>query len=223
MKSAQLLFAVTMVLTGFAFAEVPQEMDGMPLLFSDDFENGTDKWEMTDPKAWKAEDDGGEKVLALKRGSMYEPEVRSPKSIAEVKDLNVSDFVMEVRVKQTGKEYGHRDMCFFFNKVDATHFYYAHIATEADDHANSIFLVNNEPRVSIAKERTDGTDWGSDYHIVRIKRDTEKGTIEVFYDDMDKPIMVAEDKHFTSGTLGVGSFDDTGNFDYVRIWGKKAE
>jgi hypothetical protein len=83
--------------------------------------------------------------------------------------------------------------------------------------------VNDAPRVSIATERTDGTDWGSAYQIVRIKRDATKGTIEVYFNDMDKPVMTAEDTHFTTGTIGVGSFDDVGNFDYVRVWGKKAE
>ena len=102
---------------------------------------------------------------------------------------------------------------------DPSHFYYVHIAAKADAHANSIFIVNGKPRVSIATERTDGTDWGTDYHDVRIVRNCATGAIKVHYDDMDKPVMRAQDDTFKTGRLGFGSFDDTGNIDDVLIWG----
>jgi hypothetical protein len=134
--------------------------------------------------------------------------------------MKVSEFVLEAKVKQTGREYGHRDLCLFFGYNDPSHFYYVHMATKSDPHANSIFLVNGAPRVSIAKERTDGTAWDDQYHTVRVVRNPQSGLIQVFRDDMTKPIMSAEDKTFVSGGVGVGSFDDTGHFDDIRIWGK---
>jgi len=81
--------------------------------------------------------------------------------------------------------------------------------------------VNDAPRVSIAKERTAGTQWTEGYHTMRIIRKVDSGLIQVFFDDMSKPIMMAEDKTFTTGTIGFGSFDDVGNFDDIRIWAKK--
>jgi hypothetical protein len=201
---------------------IPKEQKGLPLVFTEDFEHGGDHWEFTDAAAWKVADENGNHALSLFAESKYEPKVRSPKNIAWIKDLNVSDFVLEARLKQTGREYGHRDLCLFFGHKDPTRFYYVHLATKADEHANSIFLVNDAPRVSIAQERTDGTQWGTDYHHVRIERDTQSGTIVVFFDDMTKPVMKATDKTFTSGGIGLGSFDDVGNFDEVRVWGKKA-
>jgi hypothetical protein len=33
--------------------------------------------------------------------------------------------------------------------------------------------------------------------------------------------MTAIDKTFTKGQVGVGSFDDTGNFDQVLVYGEK--
>jgi len=204
-----------------AEAKVPQEMNGLPLVFVEDFSGGRDRWVATDEKAWKIKDEDGNAVFSLWRSSAYKPPVRSPLSIARVKDVEVSDFVLEVKMKQTGREYGHRDQCVFFGYNDPSHFYYAHIATKADDHANSIFLVNGEPRVSIARERNNGTDWGTGYHNVRIERCAKSGSIKVFFDDMDKPIMVAEDKTFLAGGVGFGSFDDTGKIDDIHIWGKK--
>ncbi|HPK00648.1 MAG TPA: hypothetical protein PKW60_14275, partial [Candidatus Hydrogenedentes bacterium] len=99
-----------------------------------------------------------------------------------------------------------------------------HIATKADPHAHSVFLVNGAPRVSIATQRTEGADWGLDvYHKVRVVRDTASGDIKVFFNDMDTPIMTATDKTFLHGKVGFGSFDDTGNVDNVVLWGKKKE
>jgi hypothetical protein len=194
--------------------------NGLPLVFSDDFESGAKRWTQTDAKAWKVVDEQGNHAYSQFQKSSYSPPVRSPLNMALVKDVQVGDFVLQARMKQTGKEYGHRDMCIFFGYQDPAHFYYVHIATKADAHANSIFIVNGKPRVSIATERTDGTDWGTGYHDVRILRDGTTGAIEVYYDDMNKPIMRARDDTFKTGRLGFGSFDDTGNIDDVVIWGR---
>lgn len=207
-----------LVLVGsMATAEAPA---GYSLAFSDDFEKGSERWTFTDPKAWTMGGEAGAKFLSLTASSDYTPQVRSPKSIARVKELSAEDFIMDVRIQQTGREYGHRDACIFFGYTGPSQFYYVHLATQADDHANSIFLVNNAARVSIAKERTDGTDWAKGYHQIRIKREASSGRIEVFFNDMSKPVMVAEDKTFTSGGFGLGSFDDTADFDDVAIYVK---
>ncbi len=208
-----------MLLGGCASLEKSAERDGMPRVFSEDFANGSGRWVMTDARAWRVEKEGGRHLLSLFGKSAYEPEVRSPRNIARVKNLELGGFVFEVTLRQTGREYGHRDLCLFFGYNDPSHFYYVHMASAADAHAHSIFLVNGAPRVSIAAERTDGIQWGEKFHKVRITRDTASGSIEVYFDDMDTPIMKANDKTFLKGGFGIGSFDDTGNFDRVAIWG----
>jgi hypothetical protein len=112
-------------------------------------------------------------------------------------------------------------MVIVFGYQDPAHFYYVHIATKSDAQANSILIVNGAPRVSIVKERTEGTDWSTGFHDVRVVRNVSTGAIEVYFDDMDKPIMRTEDTTFASGGIGVGSFDDTGNIDDVIVWGKR--
>ncbi|MEW6237458.1 MAG: hypothetical protein AB1656_18910 [Candidatus Omnitrophota bacterium] len=206
----------------FLLSEVSaKELQELPLVFSEDFESGADRWQPLDPNAWMVVDENGNHVYSQFVQSTYEPPVRSPYNISLVKDLSVSDFVWTVKAKQTSRQYEHRDLCFIFGWIDASHFYYAHIAPAADDYANSIFIVNGEPRVSIALERTAGTAWvDGKYHDVRIERNAGKGTIEVFFDNAPNPIMRAVDSHFTAGRLGLGSFDDTGNFDDIRVWGK---
>ena len=199
------------------------DKDDLELVFEEDFESGHDRWRMTDSKAWKLEKDGDNTVLSLHKSSDYRPKVRSPHSIAWIAGLEASDFIFEARLRQMGREYGHRDLCLFFGKESPSRFYYVHMATKADAHANSVFLVNEAPRVSIAKERTDGTDWAQGWHTVRLVREAKSGRIEVYFNDMTKPIMIAEDTHFPSGAIGVGSFDDVGWFDDIKIWAKPAK
>jgi hypothetical protein len=195
--------------------------NGLPLVFFEDFESETGRWAQTDPNVWRIAQENGNHAYSQYRASTYEPPVRSPLNMARIRDMSVSDFVVQARMEQTSREYGHRDMCVFFGYQDPSHFYYAHIATAADDAAHSIHIVNAAPRTPIVRERTQGVDWSTGYHDVRVVRNTTTGSIEVYFDDMDKPVMKAVDKTFGAGGIGFGTFDDTGNIDDVIIWGKK--
>lgn len=226
MISLSLVLFIPIILAGMRGSpeEAPQDMEGLPLLLTEDFSSTLGSWQFTDRAAWKQVEDDGGPALALFQASQYEPPVRSPFNLAVYKDLKVSDFILEVKVKSTSREYGHRDACVAFGWNDQSHFYYVHLAPapRTDPHANSIFLVNNEPRVSIAQDRNDGTTWRDDvYHTIRIKRDSSSGSIVVYFDDMQNPVMQAIDKTFTSGQIGLGSFDDTALFKDLRIWGKQ--
>ena len=176
---------------------------------------------MTDAKAWRFSSSNS---LELAKQSGYKPIVRSPVNIALISDKVFSDFVLEADFLQTGREYGHRDMCIFFGFQTPTNFYYTHIATAADPNAHNIFIVNGKPRTNIAKKTTKGVNWGLGvWHKVRLERTVADGAIRVFFDDMNEPIMIAEDKAFGAGYIGFGSFDDTGMIDNVKIWGTKVE
>lgn len=174
---------------------------------------------MTDAKAWLFSPSNS---LELVKQSQYKPIVRSPVNIALIADKVFEDFVLEADFLQTGREYGHRDMCIFFGFQSPTNFYYTHIATAADPNAHNIFIVNGKPRTNIAKKTTKGVNWGLGvWHKVRLERRGD--SIRVFFDDMSEPIMVAEDKTFAAGHIGFGSFDDTGMVDNIRIRGAKVE
>ncbi len=210
------------VILGVCVAAAGAADDMLPLLFKTDFETGgLDGWKTTDPKIWKIVDSAAGKALALTGVAKYEPKVRSPYSYALVQELTVTDFVLDVRMKSTSRAEPHQDLCLVFGYQDLEHFYYVHLGRRADPHAHSVFLVNNQPRVSIAKERTEGTPWTDGWHHVRLQRTVETGAIAVYFDDMDKPIMKTVDKTFTWGKIGLGSFDNTGLFDDLVIHGRK--
>lgn len=193
-----------------------------PLLYENDFEHGmsVQDFEFTDPSAWRLKDTLGNQSLELFGKSQYAPRVRSPLNIAMMNKVKVRNFVLEVNLRQTGREYGHRDMCLFFGMKDPSNFYYVHMASIADPNAHNIFLVNDEPRRNIAKKTTDGIKWGQDWNTIRIERNVDEGTIKVYFNDMNVPIMEAEDTHFDAGYIGFGSFDDTGMVDNIKIWGE---
>src|SRR5262249_7441210 len=172
-------------------------------------------------KAWKVVKTDKGNVYNQFKTSAYQPPHRSPLNMAIVRDLNVTDFVLQAKVQSTGKDGPHRDMCMFFGYQDPAHFYYVHIAKSADDHANQIFIVDGADRLKISKTTTKGTPWDDSWHTVKIVRVMASGLIEVFFDDMKTPIMTAQDKTFTWGRFGVGSFDDSGNWSDVKLWGTK--
>ena len=230
MKRSNLTCLPLLVLMASLSSHSAEKPAGIPngynLLFAQAFESESSvkDFVFTDPKAWKwsKEENGG--AMELTQQSQYTPAVRSPVNIALIADKVFTDFVLEADLIQTGKEYGHRDMCLFFGFQNPTNFYYTHIATAADDHAHNVFIVKNAPRTKIAKETTKGVNWGLNvWHKVRLERKLSDGTIKVYFDDLAKPIMVAEDKTFGAGGIGFGSFDDTGKLDDIRVWGPSVE
>ncbi|MEM0992833.1 MAG: hypothetical protein AAF847_16865 [Bacteroidota bacterium] len=216
MKTLVILFCCVMV-SHTLFAQ----SDDYPVLYRGDFRSTADlgQFEYSDPAAWRINTQYG--TLELFGVSDYRPPVRSPRNIALLKDMQVGSFVLDMDLKQTGKEYGHRDMCIFFGMKDASNFYYVHLATKADPNAHNIFLVNDEARRNIATKTTSGINWGQDWHRVRIVRYAQSGIIEVYFDDLQTPIMEATDTHFRNGFIGFGSFDDTGMIDNVVLRGER--
>jgi hypothetical protein len=202
--------------------------EGIPadyqLVYSQDFTSpaAINDFVFTDANAWKVSEGDGKTALELVKQSDYKPAVRSPLNIALIKDKVFGDFVVEAQCLQTGKEYGHRDMCVFYGFQSPTQFYYTHIATAADDHAHNCFIVKDAPREKFAKETTKGVNWGLGvWHKVRLERKASEGTVRVWFDDMSKPIMTGEEKTFGPGALGFGSFDDTGKIANIRVWAKE--
>ncbi len=228
MSRCLMILAVVSLLAGTAVAaEKKAEKKGppvtdMPLVFEDDFEKGAKSWEPTDAKAWRITETDDGKVYNQFKNSDYRGPHRSPYNISLVKDVEVTDFVLTVKVQSTNKGAGaHRDMCLFFNYQDPAHFYYVHMGKRPDPHSSQIMIVNEADRKMITNNKTPGIPWDDEWHTIKIARRVSDGTIKIYFDDMKKPVMTAVDKTFTSGRIGIGSFDDNGNWDNFKLYGKK--
>ncbi len=222
-RSLHLTVGLALVLaTAAAADDNPNGRDStLPVLLHEDFESGAARWEPSDPKAWKVIKVDGGHAYSLTKQSDYKPPFRSPVNFALLRDTSVGDFALEARVRSTVKDYAHRDVCVLLGYQDPAHFYYVHFGKKTDDHANQIFIVNGAARRKISTKTTPGTNWNDDWRRVKVVRSVADGAIAVYFDDMNTPAMTATDKTFTNGRVGLGSFDDTADFDDVTLRGKK--
>ena len=123
---------VTIALLAFT-SRAPAGEKQLPLVFEDDFGKGTDRWQPTDPAAWKIVKTTSGQYYSQFQLSKYKPPFRSPLNISLVKDLQVTDFALTAKVLSTGKDGDHRDMCLFFGYQNPSHFYYVHMAKKTDE------------------------------------------------------------------------------------------
>lgn len=170
---------------------------------------------VSDPDAWVKSDKTGR--LDLVRTSKYSPPHRSPVSLAILEGQEWASFELEVQARSTGRVYGHQDLCLIFGYQDPAHFYYVHLAPAPDAHAHNIFLVDGAARRALLPIPEYGLDWGRDWHSLRLVRDGEEGSVAVFVDGAAVPVLETVDLTFPKGAIGVGSFDDTGDFRDMRL------
>jgi hypothetical protein len=225
-RTAFLISAVALFLAlGMRLIWAQHSAPQMPLLAGFDFEDGkTAGWQPHPPDHWQVVRHEGSMVYELIAPG-EQGQVRAPTSWSLISGQDVTSFVFTGRLKCKAEPSNpYRDMCVFFHFQDPTHFYYVHFAARSDEVHNIIGLVNGADRVKINLEpagksvyRLTDTNW----HAFKITYDEASGRIQAYLDDMQAPILTAVDKAIGHGLAGVGSFDDSGYFDDVKLWGKK--
>lgn len=206
------------IFSGILPADDPQQDDAQDnVLFSDDFQRPSKRWEFLDPDTWKMKQHQDNKTIEITdRASAYKPPVRSPGHVALIRDLEVGSFEMNFRVRSTKDTGNHRDCCVFFGYQDDQHFYYAHLGAKPDPHSGQIMIVNEAPRKAITENKR-LTPWDDQWHRVKLTRDLSTGTIKVYFDDMEQPHLEVTDRTFGKGRVGIGSFDDLNEFDDLVV------
>lgn len=196
---------------------------GLSLLAECDFESGSAlDWQPNDPSHWRVVNDGGSMVYELiapgEKGA-----VRAPTSLSLWTGHDVTSFEFSGRVRcHTDPATAVRDMCILFHFQDPTHFYYVHFAASSDEVHNIIGLVDGSDRVKINAEPAGASVFrltDREWHAFKVVCDAETGEIRAYLDDMTKPILTARDQTLGHGLVGVGSFDDTGAFDDLKLRG----
>jgi hypothetical protein len=196
-----------------------------PPLVAYDFEDeAVLGWEPNIPENWIVGLESGTRCYQLLKPGI-QGEVRAPTSWSVLKDFDVSSFVFSGRLQCKAKrDNPHRDMVVLFHYQDPTHFYYVHFSASSDENHNIIALVNGKDRVKINVESPEGSSarlTDLRFHDFKVTCNTETGEIKAYLDDMKAPILTAKDTTLGHGLVGVGSFDDTGSFDDIKLWGKK--
>jgi hypothetical protein len=186
----------------------------------DDFSTGAKSWQPKNPENWTVEMVKGTPAYRLLEPGKQSG-IRKPGSWSVLKDIEVESFQLTVTAQcLTDTVNTRRDICLFFGFQDSTHFYYAHFSAKSDNVHNIIGIVNGADRMKINTEPAGESAamlTNYDWHELRIVRRANTGSIEAFIDDMDTPVMTANDTRFKSGKVGIGSFDDRANFDLVQL------
>jgi len=191
------------------------------LTFQDTFEQGKlSAWEFPFPEDWQILSEGPNLFLHMIRSRP--PGVpRRPLQFALLRGPKVGSFKFRTRLRREG-----RSMIVVYNYVDTLHFNYVHLSvdsgTEQPVH-NGIFLVNGGPRTRIAGMDAEPALPDRDWHTVRIVRDVKAELTEVFMDDSKQPLFSATTPQLACGRVGIGSFDETGDFDDVQLQSNDAE
>jgi hypothetical protein len=180
------------------------------LSFHDSFDSGNlDRWLLPAPADWEIlEGAHGHYLHMVRKGEPGVP--RRPLQYALLKNEPVGSFEFQTRLRREGKS-----MIVVFNYVDTMHFYYTHLSVDRGEKQpvhNGIFIVNGEPRKRIAGISADPALPDTDWHQVRVVRNVQTGSIEVFMDKNSAPLFSVADRTFTCGLVGIGSFDETGDF-----------
>lgn len=183
--------------------------------FHDGFEIGDlTAWQFPYPEDWEILGDPHQHYLHMKRSR--EPGVpRRPLQYALLKNIPVGSFEFQADVRRR-----QRSMIVVFNYVDTLHFYYTHLSVdrgEVQPVHNGIFIVNGEDRKRIAGISGAPALPDGNWHHVRVVRDAGTGSIEVFMDRSVQPLFAVNDETFKCGLIGIGSFDETGDFKNTEL------
>jgi hypothetical protein len=186
-----------------------------PIQFADNFSSGTlDRWQFPHPEDWEIGAEGTQHFLHMLRSR--EPLVpRRPVQFALLPGANVGSFRFQARVRREGSS-----LLMVFNYVDTLHFYYTHLSVDPGAKVavhNGIFIVDGGPRRRIAGIEAAPALPDKNWHNIRIERDIQSGSIRVFVDAEPRPRFSVIDSTFTCGQVGLGSFDETGDFADVRL------
>jgi hypothetical protein len=171
-------------------------------------------WQMDHPEDWEILKDGEIGYLHMKR--MRDPGVpRRPLQFARLKGVDVGSFTLDVKVRRAQKS-----LIVVFNYVDTLHFYYAHVSSDPGSDAlphNGVFIVDGGPRRRIAGAGSQPALPDQAWHGVKVVRDVPSGSIQVSIDQAATPLFTVVDHTFTHGQVGLGSFDETGDFSDFRL------
>jgi hypothetical protein len=179
-------------------------------------------WTVPNASDWKITQENGTPVLDLLVGK--EPPSTLPRRPMQFAIASTPDFgkvMVEADVMPLG-----RSVMIVFAYQDPAHFDYAHLSTDPGTKVavhNGIFHVYGGERVRISSPLGPPSfpvnhRW---YHVV-LTHDGRTGTVNVDVDGKPVPSLRAVDLSLPGGKVGIGSFDETGEFKNVRITGSPA-
>jgi hypothetical protein len=175
-----------------------------------------DDWTIDGSGQWEVRDG----MLVLAKAGVPAGPIRRPAGLAILKSDPLGALTFEVDLRSEEPEtLLVRDVELIVDWQSPTRFYYVHLAAKTDPVHNGIFLVNDADRKRL--DTPTGVPQLKDkaWHHVKLERDPESGRLAVFVDGATRPALEARDTMLRSGRVGLGSFDETGQFKNVVVTG----
>lgn len=190
------------------------------LLSADTLQIFDHQWSVPNGSDWEVQKESGASVLHMKIGR--EPLASGPRrpfqfAIADTQPFSKVTVEADIRPLK-------RSVIIVYDYADPGHFNYAHISADikAPVH-NGIFHVYGGERVRISPQRGPAAfpEINRWYHV-KLVADGGTGRVDVTVDGKAVPALQAVDLSLTTGKVGIGSFDETGDFKNVKITGVPA-
>jgi len=131
-----------------------------------------------------------------------------------INGVEIADFEFTGSLRST-RDTAYRDLGIIFGYQNEDQHYIAIFNNNCDDSTNGIFRVSGGVKQKIGTPCGQGVLNDLQYHQIKITK--HGNSIEVFFDDMATPVFTATDSTYGTGSFGVGSVNDTGNFDNITI------
>ncbi len=172
-------------------------------------------WAVPAASDWKIDQQNGTQVLHLVTPKDPLPGPRRPIqfALAETPDLQ------KVTVEADMRPLGHSLMIIYAYR-DPAHFDYAHLSIDTaskEPHHNGVFHVYGGERVRISPVDGPAAFSTKGWHHVQLVWDGKSGEVHVTVDGKPIPALHAVDLSLRSGRVGIGSFDETGDFRNLTI------
>ncbi len=174
------------------------------------------RWTLDGSGQWEIRDG----MLVLAQKGTPAGAIRRPSALAILEGPPLRRATIRTGMRSTAPQTTlNRDLEVIFGYESPTRFYYVHLSGITDAAHNGIFLVADADRRRVDDGTAPPQLRDVAWHDVRVERDGDSGLIEVYVDGAATPSLRAVDTTIRSGRVGVGSFDDTGEFRGFSVTG----
>lgn len=172
------------------------------------------EWTLDGSGTW---DIAGGNLVLTKAGVPAGP-IRRPAALAILNSEPLGKVTLELEARsEEPVDLAVRDVNIVVGYQSPTRFYYVHLAAKTDAVHNGIFLVADADRKRLDTPTSEPQLKDKSWHRIRVERDPASGRIAVFVNGSAAPALEARDTTLQTGRIGMGSFDETGQFRNVVV------
>lgn len=173
-------------------------------------------WTVPSAPDWKVSEDAGKPMLQLLVGREPLPGPRRPGQFALMEMAPADHVTLDADVRPTK-----RSLMIVFAYQDEGHFDYLHFSTDTAMQQpvhNGVFHVYGGERVRIsAKDGKASFSGINKWFHIKMEWNGNAGEVQGFVDGVPVPSLHAVDLSLRDGRIGIGSFDETGDFKNLEL------